>query len=191
MKYIEFTQKASEKIYKDYLKRVERMVKKLSKADKNELLMEINSHIYEGMQHVDASNEVESLLLILENLGAPEEVLKPMVADKKMEQATKTFNPIHIVQALILNISNGIVYIIFSILYFFLFTGILLIVLKIFLPETGLFYKENKYFLLGLIDEKDANEILGNWFIPVMLISIAVLYFVITLLLKRNINNKK
>jgi len=155
--------------------------------------MEFNSHIYESMQHVDLTKEADNLLMVLDQLGNPEEVLKPLVADKKMAQATRTFNPIHIAQALILNISNGIAYLIFSILYLLLFSGILLVVAKIFIPEVGLYYKKDKYLIFGTADNIDTLEILGDWFFPVMLSAIIAFYFIITLVLKfkRNINNKK
>ncbi len=192
MKQIDFKQKTSQNIYKEYLKRIEKATKQLSKSDRNEVLMEFNSHIYEGMKNANKTNEFDSLLIVLEKLGAPEEVLKPLVADKKMEQATRTFNPIHIFQALILNIANGISYIIFGILYFFLFIGLLLVFIKIFLPaKTGLFYKENEYLIFGFTDNSNAIEILGNWFIPVVLASVTVLYFSITLLLRLKRKNKK
>jgi len=189
MKQIEFKQNASQKIYRDYLKRIEKTIKILSKDDREEILMEFNSHIYEGVKNADKAKEVDTLLSVLDKLGIPEEVLKPLLADKKIEQATRTFNPIHIFQALILNISNGITYVIFSIMYLFLFSGILLIIAKIFIPEVGFYYKENEFFILGLVDNNEAPEILVNWFIPVMLITTIILYFLITLLLK--IKNKR
>ncbi len=196
MKHIKFNKNASQKIYNDYLKRIERTTKTLPKADRNEILMEFNSHIYEGTVNTDITNEVDNLLAVLDKLGLPEEVLKPLVADKKLQQATKTFNPVHLIQALALNITNGISYVIFSLLYLFIFSGIFLIIAKIFNPNVGMYYKGNEFRVLGLIKNIDTNEyteILGYWFIPAMLIAIIVLYIITTLLLKlkRFINHKK
>jgi hypothetical protein len=80
------------------MKRVIKATNSLSTENQNDIYMEINSHIYESLQNKKNENEIELTLDIIERLGIPEEVLKPLVADKKLEQATKTFNPIHILK---------------------------------------------------------------------------------------------
>ena len=50
MKNIEFKNPLSQRIYNDYLKRVKRNLALLSKNDQHEMMMEINSHIYESME---------------------------------------------------------------------------------------------------------------------------------------------
>ncbi|ELM3645189.1 HAAS signaling domain-containing protein [Flavobacterium psychrophilum] len=193
---IKFSQEASNRVYNDYMKRVKKATSSLSKQNQDDIYMEFNSHIFEAIQQKNSFNEIDLLLDILEKLGIPEEVLKPLVADKKLEQATKTFNPIHVFKALVLNFTNGITYIIFFILYLLLFGFIFLIFAKIVNPsEVGLFYKDSSFLVLGLSDNTNQvgiKEILGNWFIPVMLVSTVVFYFFITLLLKfkKTINQK-
>ena len=82
---IKFKQKASERIYTDYMKRIKRATASLSKINQDDIYMEFNSHIFEAIQHKSQANEIDSLLDIIEKLGAPEEVLKPLVADKKLD----------------------------------------------------------------------------------------------------------
>lgn len=193
LKEIQFNDQSAERIYKDYLYRIRKEVKGLNQQNQYEILMELNSHIYENLQEHPTGNEVEKLLNILEKLGRPEEILKPLVADKKLEEATKTFNPIHVFKALLLNLTNGISYIIFFILYLFLFGFVFLIGAKILSPkEVGFFYKPGEVFVLGLSKGlvHPSDELLGNWFIPAMAVSTIALYFIITLLLKlkRTIN---
>lgn len=101
MKNIELTSTTAQGIYNDYLKRVEKCITILSKEDKKELLMEINSHIFEGMQRFSDNNETDNLLTVLEKLGVPEEFLKPVIADKKIAQAVRTFNPKDVLQAFV------------------------------------------------------------------------------------------
>jgi len=197
---IKFKQKASQRIYTDYMKRIKRATASLSKINQDDIYMEFNSHIFEAIQHKNETNELDSLLDIIEKLGSPEEVLKPLVADKKLEQATKTFNPIHVFKALVLNFTNGISYIFFFILYLFLFGFVFLIFAKIINPSlVGLHMKKESLsvFILGITSSHDqiknqTTEVLGNWFIPVMLLSIIIFYFLITLLLKlkKSINQK-
>lgn len=190
MKTIQFTHKTAQKIYDDYISRIKRTIAPLSKSDSNEILMELNSHIYEGMAHKTEVNEIDHLVDIIEKLGAPEEILKPLVAQKKLEQATKTFNPAHIFRALVLNISNGIAYVFFALLYLMLFGFVLLIIEKIKNPDhVGLFFKNGDFHLLGTrnpesLEKLGLTEVLGNWFIPAALLSIAILYISITLLLR-------
>ncbi|WP_029269379.1 hypothetical protein [Flavobacterium sp. KJJ] len=197
---IKFEQKASQRIYTDYMKRVKKATASLSKINQDDIYMEFNSHIFEAIQYKKEANEIDALLDIIEKLGVPEEVLKPLVADKKLEQATKTFNPVHVFKALILNFTNGISYIFFFVLYLFLFGFVFLIFAKIFNPSlVGLYMKKDSFsvFVLGLINPEDqiksqTFEVLGNWFIPVMLLSIVLFYILITLLLKlkKSINQK-
>jgi len=192
MKPIEFEHKAAQRIYDDYVNRINRTVATLSKADQNDILLEFNSHIYESMQGSNKESEIDSLLDVLQKLGAPEEVLIQLVADKKMEQATKTFNPAHIFKALVLNISNGISYTIFVILYLILGVGVFSIGAKIFYPDKVGFFVYEKGWSIG-IGENSGTEVLGNWFIPVMLVAIILLYILITLMLRliRGLKKKK
>ncbi len=192
MKPIEFEHKAAQRIYDDYVKRINRTVAILSKADQHDILLEFNSHIYESMQGSNKESEIDSLLDVLQKLGAPEEVLIQLVADKKMEQATKTFNPAHIFKALVLNISNGISYTIFVILYLILGVGVFSIGAKIFYPDKIGFFVYEKGWSIG-IGENSGTEVLGNWFIPVMIVAILLLYILITLMLRliRGLKKKK
>lgn len=193
---IKFSQEASKRVYNDYMKRVKKATSLLSKQNQDDIYMEFNSHIFEAIQQKNGINEIDLLLDVLEKLGIPEEVLKPLVADKKLEQATKTFNPIHVFKALVLNFTNGITYIIFFFLYLLLFGFVFLIFAKIANPsEVGLFYKDSSFMILGLSNNTNQvgiKEFLGNWFILVMLVSTVAFYFLITLLLKfkKTINQK-
>jgi hypothetical protein len=189
MKNIEFQNATAFKIYEDYIKRVKRTTATLSAEDKSDILMEFNSHIFEAMQLSSEISEVDNLMHVIERLGSPEEVLLPLVADKKLAQATSTFNPVHVFKALALNISNGVSYVVFSLLYLMLFAFAFLIFAKIFSPENvGLFYGNNGFTGSGLSFKatqlEGTREILGWWFIPWMVITAAVLYAIITLLLK-------
>ena len=197
-KEIEFKDKNAKRIYRNYIHSVQNTVKILDKENQQEILMEINSHIYEGLaSRSESKEELDNLLDVLEKLGQPDVFLKPLVAEKKLDEATQTFNPIKIAKALILNIGNGVSYIIFAVLYLFLFGFLFLIVAKIVNPEhVGFFYRANDIFILGIYNNPDGvsyaqYEQLGNWFIPAMLLSAAILYILLTLLLKLKKNLKK
>lgn len=187
MKRIIFTNTSAQKIYDDYLKRAERVTSILAPADQLEIMMEINSHIYEATHGVLANHEVEQLLDTLEKLGAPEEVLQPLVANKKVVQATKSFRPRHIMQALYLNINNGAGFIIFGVIYLLIIMLGILIPLKLIYPEkTGLFIRNDHFFGFGYVTElkPGLTELLGNWFILVIVFLMGAFYFLNTLLFR-------
>jgi len=192
MKNVEFTSNVASRIYKDYLRRVELNSKILSEDDKKDILMEINSHIYEGMQITDGDNESDKLLTIIEKLGAPEVFLKPILAEKKINEAVRSFKPLDIFQAIILNLRNGIVYSVFALLYLFLTVFGILIISKILFPSnTGLFYHSNEFHSFGFVmNSTGMDEVLGYWFYPIV-IAAAVLFYVIITLLLRFIGTKK
>lgn len=188
-KKIQFNDTAAKKIYEDYIKQIQAATKKLSKDDQIDILMEMNSHIYESLSQTEYDrNEVQKLTDTLGRIGIPSEVLKPLIAEKKLNQATNTFNPIHIFHALILNFSHGIIYFIFFILYLFLFAFVVLIFGKIFYPDhVGFYYKKGEIFQYGGFltnNNFQQYEMLGNWFIPVTILLGVTFYFLITLLLK-------
>ncbi|WP_405199291.1 HAAS signaling domain-containing protein [Christiangramia sp. LLG6405-1] len=196
IKEIQFKESASQRIYKNYIDRIEKCVSTLSKADQREVLLEYNSHIYEGLGRNHNGTETDRLLDILEKLGEPEQYLKPLIADKKLEQATRTFNPVHLFKALALNITNGISYLIFGLLYIALLGFVFLIYAKLSNPRNvGLFLKNDSFLALGKLNDgylknPEISEGLGNWFVPAMIFAILISYIIITLLLKfkRSIN---
>lgn len=196
-KEITFNDKNSQRIYHDYISRIQQATKLLNKENQQEILLEINSHIYESFTGSLENNkgEVENLLDCIEKLGQPEVFLKPLVAEKKLDEATKTFNPVKVLKALTLNIGNGISYIVFAILYLMLFGFLFLIAAKIYDPQNvGFFYRPDDIFILGYYQTDGKThyqyEQLGNWFIPFILVLTVVFYLFITLLLRIKKNFK-
>ncbi|MEI8099861.1 MAG: hypothetical protein WCG74_13560 [Sediminibacterium sp.] len=193
MKLLQLENSSAQRIYDDYIVRCKKSLKILSEEDKEDSLLEINSYIYEYLtaNKENDKDAVENLLNILDRIGIPEETFKELIASKKISQAVKTFNPKVLMQALFLNIQNGFIYIILSILFLFLSAFPVLIVLKLIKPnDIGLFVGNHSFFF-GFADSKNGTELLGNGFIPVSIIATAVIYFLILFILKtkRQINN--
>jgi hypothetical protein len=198
MKAIPFDNPSAQRVYNDYIQRCRRVTTILSEKDREEVLLEINSHIYEYLCANTTTDQMEALLNVLERLGAPEETLKEIVATKKIGQATRTFNPKHLIQALALNLTNGVIYIVISVLFLFEITFPTLIVLKLIYPgRVGLYTYPNGSFLFGYhnkalrggigvgsFNPANGTEILGAWFIPVSLLLAGLIYIGIILLLK-------
>lgn len=187
MKRLNFTNPTAQKIYDSYFKRVARCVAILPPADQLDTQMELNSHVYEATLGVAPEKEVETLMDVLEKLGAPEEVLQPVIASKKTTQAGKTFNPRHVLQAIYLNLSNGFGYLIVGFIYLIIICFGSLIILKLlFAQNTGLFLNDGSFSLFGFTPTPPAGavEVMGNWFIPFVIIIMLIAYFLNTLLLR-------
>lgn len=190
MKRLLFKQKNAQRIYDDYFKRVESSISILPADDKQDALMEINSHFYEGLQQNanEIENEIEILLDIIEKLGAPEEIFKPMVAERKLKQAVKTFNPKHVVQAFLLNLNKTAILLLVSLLSVLSLGLVFTIITKLIAPgQTGLFVKNNNLVGLGFSSTTNlsgAKEVLGYWYIPMALLVILIAYFATVFLIR-------
>lgn len=185
MKKIEFENLSAQKVYNSYIRRIERTIKSLSKSDKNEIMMELNSHIQAAIESTEVSkdNELDSIIKITEKLGDPEVILSSLVEEKALDRASRTFNPIHIAKALILNIKNGIVYTAYLVLYTAITLCVLLLGLKLFFPKDIGFQmdSESNEWIIGYTSNPNYQDVLGFWFVPVGLITLVVLYVLLTL----------
>jgi uncharacterized membrane protein len=187
MKSLQLDNNSSQKIYDDYIVRCNKSLRILSEEDREDCLLEINSYIHEYLDDnkLNGKDEIENLLNILDRIGIPEETFKELIASKKIIQAVYTYNPKVLIQALILNIQNGFIYIILSILFLFLTTFQILIILKLIKPDSVGLYVGFQTFFFGFTDsDKNLTEVLGNWFIPTSIIISLVLYFLILFVLQ-------
>ncbi|MFN8356023.1 MAG: hypothetical protein U0Y10_16325 [Spirosomataceae bacterium] len=191
MKSLEFKHPNSQRIYNDYMSRCKRVVHILSVHDQEECLMEVNSYLFEYLQNHQTEEEQTALLNIIERLGPPEVTLQEVVAIKKIDQAVRSYNLKHLVQALWLNLKNGVGYTILFVLTLLLIGFPIVIVMKLVNPsETGL-WVGNGHFLFGTVTpQPGVVEVLGDFFIPVVSALCVGLYFFIIFLLK-TIRNKK
>ena len=104
-----------------------------------------------------------------------------------MQQAIRSFNPRHVLQALYLNISNGIIYGVFGFIYLVIAAMSILVVLKLIYPShTGLFVREGRFRAFGFTTELPIGnaEILGDWFIPTVITIMIFAYLLNTLLFR-------
>lgn len=190
MKKLTFQQHATVELYQRYIARVRRVTKTLPRIDREDILMEINSHIHERMQNIgNHGAEDETLRHILDKLGDPAVVFEPLVAGRRVKQASFSHRP-NILRVLARHVSSGVTYLLFSLLCLLQLVLVFVIGAKLIYPdEVGLFFKDGGFELLGIaaLDVRQQNgleEVLGNWFIPTML-AIAILFYSLSTLLLR------
>jgi hypothetical protein len=178
------------KILALYDKRVFHIIKPLGEQDRQDIKMELDSHIYESMARNPKEDEVTTLLSALEKLGEPETFLYDVVAERKLNQARKSFNFLHVISALGLNIGRGVIktvlFFIITIVYIVSFSCAAVAVVKIFIPSKVGMHVYPGGFTAGWIEPHTpgAREVLGLWFTPVFIILAVLLYVINTFLLR-------
>lgn len=183
MKKIAFKDKEAQRLYEQYIKEAQYTCKILDINDRKELLMEINSHIYEGLGRKKNGTELYNLQTILSALGKPSVYLKPYIADLKIKQAQQSFSPLPLFQAVVLNLRNGMKYLMMGLLSLLLIIFIIVLVGKLMFPEqVGLFISED-VLVLGAVDG-DTPEVLGQWFFPFVISTIISIYALLHILLR-------
>ena len=188
-----FSDEISQRIWNNYIRRVEKVLRKMPRQKQSEITLEIKSHILESFQQAEGEDEPNRLLNTIDKLGDPEEFLKPIIADNYFLDASSTLNPKSIVYGLInkffTGIKNAILSITLGLGYLFLVVFALLSLLKLFLPgNVGVFVGsqsgiKNKV-IIGYTTSPFGQEIMGYWIIPVRLIIALVLYIGLTKLLR-------
>lgn len=195
MKKSSFKLDDSYKIYNAYIEDVKRVVSGLPSDDVEDLVNEIDSHIFEAFNDIkDIGSEKEKIEMVIKNLGSPESYLKPIIAEKELRRAVNKYNVIGILKGICSTILTGSQYALLSIMYIFILSAGVIIIAKILFPhKTGLFVDEGHFIGLGFIAQINSNavDLLGYWLIPIMFGVIIVFYFFITFLLKKILHMKR
>lgn len=195
---MQFKTKEAGKVFAQYIRRLERSISKLPSEMQTDIQNEISGHILDSMEHSKGELELDKLLDAIERLGNPEKFMKPMIADYEAVYATSTFQPVHILRAMVRNLGAGfertVKYSVFFILYSTLFSFAILFLGKIFFPgNTGLFINNNGGFkAFGIFSPVLGDvELLGYWLLPMSLIGLVMDYFLITFIMKLMVKRKK
>lgn len=149
--------------------------------------MELNSHIYAALKTANRPNDdLGTIVSVTDKLGNPEVILSPMVEERSIHRAIKTFNPLRIAQVLLLNIKNGIIYSVYIVSYTAITLCMISLIFKILFPDTigFLVNPENGDWHIGRASNPAYQEVLGHWFVPSGIAVLAILYLVLTLAMR-------
>lgn len=191
---IHFTNKHAAQLYQSYMSAAAALLKKLPLEQRQDILCEINSHIFEALQHqvlAQSINDVKPNQLedILDKLGVPETFIQEMISTTSLAPSIEpSRKSAHLLQLPII-LTQGIVNVIYYTIYTLMLIAVFLVVAKFIDPQgVGFFYSPNKFFIFGklLLQHEDPirYEQLGNYFIPAFLLIITLLYYSSTLILK-------
>jgi uncharacterized membrane protein len=92
----------AEKIVDDYLARLSSRLKGLPEQDRNELLGEIRSHIYESYANDTSGDEIERILSALRRLGDPADVISSRMPEAVKRLGTGKKAPLYIVAGVLI-----------------------------------------------------------------------------------------
>lgn len=182
--------KESVRVYTNYLRNLELLLRPLTPNDREEVIREIESHIYEMMSREDQSlNEVSRLLNAMDAMGEVSQMVDPIVADKTIEYASHSLNPTRLLTAFANNSGYKLRQLVL-LSFYSLFHVLALLVLslslvKSFNPAVGVHVGEGGIFVLGTVDEASrAREVLGYWIIPISILIATGCYWLALQLLK-------
>jgi uncharacterized membrane protein len=93
-----------EKIVDDYLARLSSRLRGIPDRDRDELLSEIRSHIYESFIHDAPGDEIERILAVLRRLGDPADVISSRMPEavKRLGKGKKA--PLYIVAGVLITL---------------------------------------------------------------------------------------
>lgn len=190
---LKFQDRVTVKLWRNYFKRVQRVLKPLPDDQKRDIMLELQSHLLEKMNRIPSGAEAERLLEAMEQLGEPEEYLQSIVADRLILNATKSYLPGDLIGGLVyrlrISIKQALVSLAFGLGYFISFLFLLMGGLKFVMPNrVGLFEKADGTMVLGILEaSNNFHDVLGFWIVPIgMAISVSF-YVILTRLLRRSV----
>lgn len=174
-----------------YLKKVDKLIRSLSGKDQEDIRMEITAHLEESIQHQQGEDELKAVKAAIHKLGAPEDFIQPLVEERKMNKASRTFKPGHVLSAFLAGTGNTILnmikYCTLSVLYSPVLLFILLAIAKLVSPQKVGYYtnEAGKMVFFGYTTVTvSGKEQLGYWIVPVFLGMALIIYLFVTGMLR-------
>lgn len=181
-KKLDFQDHQARIVYNMYISNVKKLIKRLPDYEKEDILMELNSHIYEAIQNGKENDEYNIINEITSRLGEPDEMWLKTEIDFRLEQINSMKPKIPFIEQFGLATLYGLT-------YFLMIMSVVLIGGKLYFGSTfGFFINPGKAFVLGGIEDGALNtsehEVLGIWYIPVFLLFFIVTRYIIIQLKK-------
>ena len=85
-----------DKIVENYLNKFKQRLKSFPEQDRDELVKEIHSHIYESYTNDPTESEVERIFNVLDKLGEPDDVIASRMPDAMVSMGKKKKRPLYI-----------------------------------------------------------------------------------------------
>jgi hypothetical protein len=179
------------RIWEQYFKRLARAIRSLDKEQRVELELEVQDHLLQAFRETSGANEAERLLTAMEHLGEPDDFIKPMLADKLLGEASRTFTPKAVFTGLYYYLFGGAKRVLlgslFGVGYVISFALMAMAVMKVFFPgHVGLLAFADGDWTFGFkLDNSGLKaDVLGYWVIPIGMAAGLLIYSALTRLLR-------
>jgi uncharacterized membrane protein len=164
-----------------YFLRIERLLAPLPVETASEVRRELEAHAMDLL--AEQGGQAQEAL---SRLGAPEDFVPELVAEKLRDRAAKSFAPFHVLEAIISSARTGVTGLVVSTLagtgYVLAAFAMAMGVARLVGPETtGLFRLADGRVFLGFGENLGGVDMLGVWFAPLAFAAAALLYFILTL----------
>ncbi|MBN1270639.1 MAG: hypothetical protein JXB26_00055 [Candidatus Aminicenantes bacterium] len=187
-----FENDLTKKIWNQYDRRLKHLLKRIHKEEQEEILLEIQSHILESFGQEKAESEEERLMNAIDRMGEPEIFLRPIIADKYLNRASKTLRPTAVIKGLYYSFLTGFkrasVAMLLGLGYIFVFVLAFIAVLKPFFPHhVGTLKFNDGSLTLGVSLNATGVEAdyLGYWVIPIAAGLAVLIYIGLTKFLRK------
>ncbi len=185
-----FTEKQAQKIWTDYLQKVEGLCGLLNRRQKADIQMELKAHLLESYVQMDTGDEVSRIAAAIAKLGQPQKFIPLWVEERLLDGAQPGSSTRNLFFLLRSNAVKGIKQFVFSMAvgfgYLLSFYFFIMSVMKIFFPDhIGLYLSSSGIPFLGYVDAEGFTELLGYWLIPVGLGTAVFFQFLLNKLIRR------
>ena len=186
-----FTQAKARALWTGYVSEIDRMVALIG-PEAAELADDLRMHLADSFASEDAGSEAERLQRAIQRLGRPEDFLRPLLADGLIERGTARYSAPLISRGLYHAIRSGSGRAgragLFALGYLLLVIFAAMTVLKPFFGDyVGLIRGANGSLTFGMVSTDGGEDLLGLWSVPLTLALCALLYVLLTRLLRRSL----
>jgi hypothetical protein len=176
------------RIWNQYFKHANYVLSAVLEPQREEILNELKKKLYENFTIDGAFDDAHRMLDAIETLGQPDEYLKPIISDIILSRILTRYSPINILKKLLHSPFYSFKRFLFSILmglgYLFLTIVFMFSILKVFIPETGLYLHESGGISIRICSDINSTELLGYWLIPIGITLSLLMYITLTNILK-------
>jgi uncharacterized membrane protein len=186
----------AQKMGNHFEKELDHKIKTLPLKDRENVKLEILSHLYESSINDKADKEESRIINAIERLGTPDEYLTPLVSDILLNLKAKNGNPLAIVKSLFNNIQISLTHtlatIVLGIAYLFIIMIFIMSIAHIFISEAGLWIHDSgERIAFSFTAHENSNQWLPEWFTFIGLITSVGCYLIFNRVLFYFLNKNK
>ena len=177
----------AQKVWRQFVRELDHKLKPLPSDSREDIRLEIMSHLYESAQNDGAGTEDMRFLNAIERLGDPDDYLTPLVADIQLFQQAVKGNPAAIGRSLLKyarqSVGFALVTFLFGFAYAFLAMIVILGLSHFFMPDAGLWIHDSGSLTFSFESQPQAEMWMPGLFPWLAIVGSGVGYWLLNRLL--------